>query len=282
MTARPSRELLKVVRATARLAEIYWHDDCFPKEFKAAERGWLPALVQFTAGYAYERQGAAPVYRTFARESLTAAAAGLGAPTASLPEAVWQDFVRRAQQLSVGPNGKVNPLAWSKNSRKVSSVEFARTLRDEGFSILRWAARMVREGHAEAATTSLRGIRGVGWKLAAFYLRDVARFYALAEEPAWCFQPVDVWIRRIAGFWAARTGRSVASDNDAATVFVDLARAAEVRGGDLNAGAWILGSQLLDGELEDIVCSWRHFSRCMTANHRWNEAISSVLRPLMT
>jgi hypothetical protein len=49
MTARPSRELRKAARATARLAEIYWYD-CFPKEFKAAEWGWLPALVQFTAG----------------------------------------------------------------------------------------------------------------------------------------------------------------------------------------------------------------------------------------
>lgn len=136
---------------------------------------------------------------------------------------------------------------------------------------------MLREGNAEAATSALCGIRGVGWKLAAFYLRDVARFYAIGEEPAWCFQPVDVWIRRVANCWAGRIGRSISSDDDAASVFVDLASAAGVRGGDLNAGAWVLGSQLLDGDLDDVVCSWSHFARCMEVNHRWNEAVSGVV-----
>ena len=31
-------ELLKIVRATSKLSEIYWHPDCFPKEFEFAEK----------------------------------------------------------------------------------------------------------------------------------------------------------------------------------------------------------------------------------------------------
>lgn len=281
MAHRYPAELLKIVQATAQLAEIYWHRDCFPKEVESAERGWLPALVQFTAGYAYERQGAAPAYRDLARKSLAATGGGLSAPTSALPKATWQEFSRLADNAHVRPNWKVNPLAWSKDSGKVSSVQFALSLKAEEHNILRWAADVARGGNAEAATTALRSIRGVGWKLAAFYLRDVARFYSIDEEPAWCFQPVDVWIRRIAKCWAARINRSVVNDNDAATVFIDLAHAAEVRGGDLNAGAWVLGSQLLDGDLDDVVCYWSHFARSMALNYKWNAAVSSVICPLM-
>lgn len=130
-------ELLKVVRATAQLAEIYWHEDCFPKEFKSAERGWLPALVQFTAGYAYERQGAAPAYRGLARTALANVGGDLSTPTSALPKDVWQEFVRLAKAAGVLPNWKVNPLAWRKDSSKVSSVQFVLALKSDSHNILK-------------------------------------------------------------------------------------------------------------------------------------------------
>jgi hypothetical protein len=139
---------------------------------------------------------------------------------------------------------------------------------------------MIKSGDAEEATRKLRSIRGVGWKIAAFYLRDVARYYDLPEKPGWCFQPADVWIQRIAGHWGQMLSRNVAGYDAAARLFVDLAQAAGVRGGDLNAGAWVLGSQLLDRDLEEIICSEKGLQSCVDTNLRWNAAVSGVLERL--
>ncbi len=105
-----SPELRGMVRTIAALAEIYWHPDCFPKKFEQARSDWLVALVQFTAGYAYERQGAAPAYRALAKEALQSAGGELERPDANFAPRAWNEFRRRAAEQDLAVNAKVNPL----------------------------------------------------------------------------------------------------------------------------------------------------------------------------
>jgi len=188
-----------------------------------------------------------------------------------------------AKAKGIGTNPNCNPLKWSRGNATVSSTQFVLAHQEHNCNILLWAADMVRHGRAEEATSELLKIRGIGPKIAAFYLRDVAWYFALDEEPPRFLQPVDLWIRRIAESWAAFIGRSVDDDDDIASVFVNLARAADVRGGDLNAGAWVLGSLFSGGsDLGEVVCNWPAFSSCIKTSLARNDAVGAVLHQLPT
>ncbi len=140
---------------------------------------------------------------------------------------------------------------------------------------------MIERGEAELALSRLQTIRGVGPKIAAFYLRDVARFFELEEQPGWCFQPVDIWVRRIASHWGELLHRHVNNDRTAAELLAELASFAGVRGSDLNASAWVLGSQLLKGELQRVLTSEDDLTACLEYNLRRSAAVIQVLQPLV-
>jgi len=276
------RELTSVVRTVAALADIYWHPDCFPKDFEHAQSDWLTALVQFTTRYAYERQGAPSAYRILAQEALLSAGRGLERPDTRFASRVWREFQDRAAKQDIAVNPKVNPLNDEGPASNVSSPCFVAALADSHHNILQWAKAMIERGDAEKALSRLQTIRGVGPKIAAFYLRDVARFFELEERPGWCFQPVDVWTRRTAYYWGELLHRGVRGDRAAAKLLAELAVAAGVRGSDLNAGAWVLGSQLLDAELRGVLASEDSLTACLANNLRWSAAIVQILEPLVS
>jgi hypothetical protein len=273
-------DVIAMAKRVAPLADIYWSPDCFQKEFEAATRGWLAALTQFVAGYSFERAGAPPIYRTYAREALTRAGEGVTQPTTALAAEVWKEFQALAQAKGHGTNPNVCALHPAKGTRKVTAVEFIATLPSHGFNIFTWATDMLATSRAEHAVGELRRIRGIDYKIATFYLRDVVRAASLDEKgagPGWCFQPIDVWVRRAAETWGSLAGRSVTDYWTAADLIVDLADAAGVSGGDLNGGTWILGSQLVDRnadpDLSRTLVSSAALEECLTASVRWSRAI---------
>jgi hypothetical protein len=276
-------ELLAIVKRLARLAEIYWHPHCFPKAFDQAANSWLSALIQFVCDYSFERQGAPAAYRRFAREALHVAGNGIPQPTAEFAIAAWRGFQTPAKQRGIGTNPSLNPLNCESTGKYIAAPTFVTRLARHDFNILRWSWSLLQAGRAEEATNDLCEIRGVSWKLAAFYLRDVAKHFKLDESvcgPAWCFQPVDRWVGRVAAAWSVMLGGNV-SENDywgAAELFSQLADSAGVRGGDLNAGVWVFASQLLDRNVAEAVSTVAGLEDCLEANLRWNEAIADVLR----
>jgi hypothetical protein len=194
--------------------------------------------------------------------------------------ATWNEFERLARANGHGTNPNVSALYPGKGVHRVTAVEFVVGLSSHGHNLFAWATEMLSARKAEEAVGALRRIRGVQHKIATFYLRDVARVAALEEAmagPGWCFQPIDVWVRRAAAAWAALSGRRVTDDRKAADLVVALAKAAGVRGGDLNVGVWILGSQLVDRiadpDLRWTLASSANLGSCLNANLRWSAAI---------
>ena len=174
----------------------------------------------------------------------------MSAPSNVMGAKAWRKFQELAKAENVGIYSKLNPLSWPAHGRKVPVIQFL--LKQEQPNILLWTRDMIESGRSQEAAAELNRIRGIGRKLAAFYMRDVARFFNLPEKPGYLFQPVDLWIGRIAGLWTNQE-LNIQSDvdyNAAAEIFCQFAEAAEVLGGDLNAGAWILGSQLSNGNLK--------------------------------
>lgn len=97
-----------------------------------------------------------------------------------------------------------------------------------------------------------KGIIQVGPKVAAFYLRDVVSLYSLEDkvpaEFAFCLQPVDVWVRKL----ARRTGiaDSNANDQEIQKAIVALCQEKGVSSLLFNQGAWYVGYKAFDVVLE--------------------------------
>lgn len=64
-------------------------------------------------------------------------------------------------------------------------------------NLVLWAKKEIEAGRVHSAHARLDGVRGVGGKIASFFLRDVADYYEIKpNRDRYLLQPVDVWVRR--------------------------------------------------------------------------------------
>lgn len=90
-------------------------------------------------------------------------------------------------------------------------------------------------------------MRGIGSKIAAFYLRDILFTFRIKEpdpQLAPFFQPIDGWVGSAINPLAEGMGdKPPTTDKDRAIYLQRLAAEASVSGAAVNAGLWLLGSQ---------------------------------------
>jgi hypothetical protein len=157
---------------------------------------------------------------------------------------IWNEFKRRVTKA----NPDRNPLNSEKKGPAVLLFDFT-----EVHSLLS-------QGKTQDAFDHLRAIRGIGPKIAAFFLRDVADFYGL-YQPSWnaeqnfYMQPIDVWLEKVAQFLAIANGTPPAEVRDAfgydqgsrdravaAWAISSVCRAENVNPLHFNQGAWFFAS----------------------------------------
>jgi len=281
----PPKDIPGIVRDLSRLADIYWDQSCFPKTFEEAARSWLDAVVQFTAEYSYAREGASPRYPQLAEKAIRDVCDPDSVPSRRLARKAWLAFGSYCGGVGIRPNRKANVLS-IQEGRTVPVLQFVADLGKHRHNMLLWAKEFLEEGRAEDATDHLRTIRGIDWKIAAFYLRDVCDWAGLEERccgPGWCFQPVDRWILRAAEALGKRLKRRIGSHDDAAELLVELAGEAGVKGGRLNAGIWILGSQFLEsgGQMEEALASREALHACLANGLAWCRVYTGVLSAVL-
>lgn len=185
------------------------------------------ALALFVGSYAFEYQGAAPNFGPAAYRAIRSQKGSLD------PASVWREFCSR---IDGGANPRHNVLYHQPRSctcvlcsvcedgrpRNLVTQTRDRLLTDE-------AARCFKE---------LTAIRGIGPKLASFFLRDVAlRFDVMPTSDRDLLQPVDLWIRR---FVRRLDSNGSLGDSSVARWIVDHADRPE----RVNAGMWYFGAQI--------------------------------------
>ena len=240
----------------ARSGEFYWSPEGFRDagRFRALADGpWVSALIDFLIEFAFERQGAA---RDYARATIAAIEQHAGeVPDEQLERDAWHSFCERQGKTDAGEglNRKLQPLA--PGDGKISICAFVASLGEYDYNIMRWAVARIRAGDLRGCWQDLQHVRGIGPKLAAFYLRDVITAHELDEtelEPV-CFQPIDIWTRRGAQAFAPLVGLPAPGESGgervAAAILVEIARRAEALPSLINAGLWVIGSQILGSNL---------------------------------
>jgi hypothetical protein len=283
---------LKVVRAISALSAVYWETHAFERpSLVECRESWLLALESFVCNYALRHRGIPCILSDIAAEALGQAAGGLAEPDETFAMRAWEGYskVMMGYVLSRGND----PLRCSPDDVRngtnghLPATLFATRLSDHGYNILEWTRSMLAEGRVDEAARRISSINGVTSKVCSYYLRDVANRFELDEcRPGhdWHFQPVDGCVMGIARVWGRDAGVEIQTTEQASRLFASLARQAHVRGSDLNAGAWVLHSQLAGGResvVERVVESPENLEALMGVHLVWCRTMCETLTPLV-
>lgn len=259
-------QIKKIIKGLSLLGEVYIH--CRQNEFKRfgnIEKDWRDALKFFLKHYAFERQGAPKAYPDSAVESFDKIAANC--PGKELAEKVWKEFREDLngdlKKKKIGLNEKNNPLFFEDNPGKEKDViTFCEKIEmDYKYNIFQFAKKGFEDNGKYLKDThdSFKKIRGIGDKIASFFLRDVAfldKNISINEleklQDRWLLQPVDLWIKRTVSFL---DGPNEQENKEIAKRLVEMADDAQCCALSLNAGAWYLGAEIATTE--------RRFEDCL-------------------
>ena len=159
----------------------------------------VDSLAIFLEGYAFERQGRRPDYFHVAVDSLIICNRNNNF-TASC---IWNNFRRLLYNQKL--NHRNNPLYPSNNpdhihniSNKLSVVEAILNLQNP-ISLSTYISNLIANNSVTQSFNFLKSIRGVGDKIASFYLRDlvaISNINLANIQNRWLLQPVDIWVER--------------------------------------------------------------------------------------
>lgn len=246
----------RIGQVLAVFGEEYWASFGLSRE--ALQRldaaGWKDGLAEFLRRYAFERAGRSPRYPEAAATVVQSYPGDI--PGGDFEAFVWQGFLQEigAPPSGKGANLKVNPLAPSRGS-SLSITAWVGRLDRDGHNLIRWAKRGLEEGRAPELSRKLQQVRGIGPKIAAFFLRDVVEAFNLEmpnAESAIYLQPIDTWTHRGAEALAPQLGwpapNKKGEDKKCAHVLVEVGRRAGVRPTLINTGLWMLGGRFAQKE----------------------------------
>lgn len=238
------QDMNEIVRMVNGLGSLYWGCQGFQDRatFQSLSSDWRKALGHFLEGYAYEHQGRSPFFSRWAVQALDGSPSAY--PDANFEAEVWQEFVNLAGERPV--NLRLNPLA-SRGSGPITICALVRSLDKFNYNLASWACELMSAGRIEEVCVSLQTVRGIGPKIASFYLRDVAEGFEIDEALVGnkaLLQPIDIWTRRGATA-LGRLADEPIPDQRAAEVIIRASEMVGVRSTLTNVGLWFLGAQLV-------------------------------------
>jgi hypothetical protein len=213
----------------AQMMNPWWH-------WYVEHPGPRRALALFAGSYAYERQGRARSYPHAAYFAVTERSPELDAAD------IWSAFL--AELDGARSNPKLNPL--NHTTKFCCCVRC--TFSDSGGrleDIVDVVRSELLEGRVQNASERLDSVRGIGPKIASFFLRDLAVWYKIEPgQDRHLLQPIDVWVRRYVAM--LNGGAESHTDEWAARWICDHSAAPEA----LNQGLWYFSSQIAASEVK--------------------------------
>jgi len=170
------------------------------------EPGPRRALALFTGQYAYERQGRARSYPHAAYFAVNECRALDAAE-------IWQAFQDELNGAKTNP--WLNPLNHSAVQCTCVHCTFTGSHGELEDVVDTMRSDLV-DGRVRHAFHRLNKVRGIGPKIASFFLRDLAVWFKVEPlEDRELLQPIDIWVRRYVAL--LNNGPTVLTDQQAAT-----------------------------------------------------------------
>ena len=200
------------------------------------------SLAIFLKGYAFERRGRRPDYPHAAADTVMEFGTELD------PKLVWENFKKQIRDEHL--NRKNNPLYPSSDPddignaiNKKSVIEAIARHKSEPPRILaKHLSELVKNGDTIQAFEFLTSVRGVGSKIASFYLRDLADVTKINSsdiQERGLLQPIDVWVKRTVH---RLTKQQRMEDTQIANWIVINAHSCETSPEQINMGIWFYGA----------------------------------------
>ena len=181
---------------------LYRHMMMVPlwKKYPDYQNNVVNSLAIFLEGYAFERQGRRPDYFYVAVDSLIYC----NYQNMLNPNCIWNRFQQLLNNQRL--NHRNNPLYPSNNpdnlrniNRKLSITEAILSL-DNTVTLYQHICSLINQNQDIIQSFNfLRTIRGIGDKIASFYLRDlvaISNINLSNIQNRWLLQPIDIWVER--------------------------------------------------------------------------------------
>jgi len=245
------------MRVIERFGDAYWGPAGVNKvedfSSKIDRREWKGAIIKFLNGYAFERAGASPHYAPNAAQAVEEYDDDFDG--SRFEEFVWTQFKSLLNlKDDKGTNPRNNPLAISYGSEKSIATFLSETIGGAEPNINSWAIELMKSGRADEAHKKLTQIRGIGPKIASFFLRDIAVAFELYEHDvrfSKSLQPIDRWTRWGAEAFASEMGMpNPKSTAKCQHVIIETSRQSGTDPLLINTGLWFLGSNFAESNID--------------------------------
>ena len=198
------------------------------------------ALVCFVRNYAYERQGAAAAYPVIAEKSIEKVLCnGMRSINLENSEKVWRVYreIAKTEFNNLRINATHNPLKPDKGILTTMAKEQIKNLAV-------YVRDMIQNGNTKKVHRLLVNVRGIGTKIAPFYMRDIAYLGGLDEpeiKESYYLQPIDTWLEQTLSIILEDVPKKL---EEKQRKIVELCKEADVSQTAFNQGAWVIGSQI--------------------------------------
>ncbi len=263
-----------IARLLQKVSPVYQNYFLCRKIFREQFENGYEALICFLENYAYERQGAAAAYSKIALKCVSSKYQnGLiwRVPTRDDAKELWEHYRKIAKSdynLLDDKTGK----AKVNETRNPLTVDGGIIDRLASCNTLNMAVRvrdLISCGDTSGAYNFMTEIRGIGVKIASFYLRDIVYLARLDEgnvSNLHLLQPMDTWLEQtLKILFSCEVPKNL---QEKQRLIVNLCRESVVSSISFNQGAWVLGSQIA-GEFETFrrALTDHNFAQKVIKNH---------------
>lgn len=229
------------------ISEIYWKEICALDINGKIEGDARKSIKTFISGYAYERKGAPKAYPEIAVEIIDL----YFKDKIKNNDDATKYLEKRCEEKGIGPN-RTNNIFYG--GGKITILDFMDKI--NRISIEEWAKKCIEQEGISNTHREMCKIRGIGTKIASFYIRDIVYKYSLennaknAEKRL--LHPIDIWVRRSGKILLNDSGKT---DSAIQKFLVGFAEEGGITNTELNAGLWVLGARICKDKrrLESVI-----------------------------
>lgn len=212
------------------------------------------ALLHFSTGYAFERNGAPPLFRQIAEQALVQTFAGkLQQITDQDTKSCWTTCLKLAGRRKLNKNlYPLNPARSAGGNQGLLNLMLDKRI----INLADWTTIFLRKNKAKEVHGILTGVRGIGRKIASFYLRDIAWLQKISESGftnQGYLQPIDLWVNRALEYGVGkRKGINYDTPDHSywnkTDLIIELCDDAGCSPIEFNMGSWMLGARVSNGK----------------------------------